>query len=64
MTEAHDDYIRGILNTDAEDEKPTMGKRFWLYIKSRKKDTVSISALKDKAGVEVFDSRGKAHLLN
>ena len=62
MTEAHDDYIRGILNTDAEDEKPTMGKRFWQYIKSRKKDTVSISALKDKAGVEVFDSRGKAHL--
>ena len=64
MTETHDQYIRGILNTDAEDEEPTMGKRFCQYIKSLKKDTLSISALKDKVGVEIFDSRGKAHLFN
>ncbi|VDI37763.1 Hypothetical predicted protein [Mytilus galloprovincialis] len=67
MTEAHDKYIRGILNEDStneEQKKPTMGKKFWQYIKSRKKDTVNISTLKNSSGTEVIDSKGKAAILN
>ena len=31
MTEAHGDYIRGILDTDAEDEKPRSPERMTQY---------------------------------
>jgi hypothetical protein len=64
MTEAHDEYIRGILNQDTETDKPSMGKRFWKYIKSRKKDTVPISILKDSEGNPVINNTGKAKILN
>ncbi|VDI55908.1 Hypothetical predicted protein [Mytilus galloprovincialis] len=67
MTEAHDKYIRGILNDESaneEQKRPTMGKKFWQYIKSRKKDTVNMSTLKNSSGTEVIDSKGKAAILN
>ena len=35
-------------------KKPTMGKKFWQYIKSRKKDTVNIAALINSSGEEVI----------
>ncbi|CAG2234094.1 unnamed protein product [Mytilus edulis] len=62
MTEAHDKYIRVILNDDSaneEQKKPSMRKKFWQYIKSRKNDTVNISTLKNSSGTEVIDSKGK-----
>jgi hypothetical protein len=31
-----------------------MGKKFWQYIKSRKKDTVNIAALINSSGEEVI----------
>jgi hypothetical protein len=43
MTEAHDEYIKGILNQDTETDKLSIGKRFWKYIKTMKKDAVAIS---------------------
>ena len=41
-----------------------MGKKFWRYIKSRKKDTVNIAALINSSGEEVIDSKGKVDILN
>jgi hypothetical protein len=64
LTEACDDYIRGNLNQDTETDKPSMGKRFWMYIKSRKKDTVPISILKDSEGNPVINNTGKVQILN
>ena len=57
MTEAHDKYIRRILKEESaneEQKKPTMGKKFWQYIKSRKKDTVNKS--KNSSGTKVKGS--------
>jgi hypothetical protein len=47
-------------------KKPTMGKKFWqyMYIKSRKKDTINIAALINSSGEEVIDSKGKVDILN
>ena len=39
-------------------------KKFWKYIKSRKKDNMGISPLKNESGEEVIDSKGKAEILN
>jgi hypothetical protein len=62
MTEAYDEsYIRGILNQETETNKPSTGKRFW---KSRTKDTVPISILKDSEGNPVINNTGKAQILN
>jgi hypothetical protein len=43
-----------------------MDKKFWqyMYIKSRKKDTINIAALINSSGEEVIDSKGKADILN
>ena len=57
MTEAHDKYIRGILNDEIANEEqknPSIGKKFWQYIKSRKKDTVNKS--KNSSGTKVKGS--------
>ncbi|CAG2184953.1 unnamed protein product [Mytilus edulis] len=42
---------------------PTVGKKFWQNINSRKK-TVNISTSKNSAGTEVIDNKGKAVILN
>ena len=67
MNEAHENYIRNILNIEDNCEtstKQSLGKKFWKYIKSRKKDNMGISPLKNKSGEEVIDSKGKAEILN
>ena len=44
---------------------PTLGKRFWSFIKSMKKDNVGISPLKENGeGEAVHDSKKKANLLS
>jgi hypothetical protein len=60
LDDAHEKYINDILNVDALKEKP---KRFWSYIKSKKKDHVGISALRSNKGL-VTEGKGKAELLS
>ncbi|CAC5390918.1 unnamed protein product [Mytilus coruscus] len=65
MNEAHDNYVRQILNLeDEENTKPNLGKKFWKYIKSRKKDTMGISPLQNNFGEHIIDSKGKSEILN
>jgi hypothetical protein len=67
MNEAHENYILNILNIEDNCEtntKQSLGKKFWKYIKSRKKDNMGISPLKNESGEEVIDSKGKAEILN
>jgi hypothetical protein len=67
MNEAHENYIRNILNIEDNCEtstKQSLGKKFWKYIKSRKKDNMRILPLKNESGEEVIDSKGKAEILN
>ena len=46
-------------------DHPTLGKRFWSFIKSMKKDNVGISPLKENGeGEAVHDSKKKANLLS
>ena len=61
MNEAHDEYI---LNDENEgSSQPTLGKKFWKYIKSRKKDSMGNSPLQSEKGERVIDSKGKAEIL-
>jgi hypothetical protein len=65
MNEAHDEYIRQILNDENEgSSQPTLGKKFWKYIKSRKKDSMGISPLQNEKREHVIDSKWKAEILN
>jgi hypothetical protein len=38
MNEAHDNYVRQILNHDEDRKNSSLNKNFWKYIKSRKKE--------------------------
>ena len=65
MNEAHNEYILQILNDENEgSSQPTLGKKSWKYIKSRKKDSMGISPLQNEKGEHVIDSKGKAGILN
>ena len=66
MNEAHDRYIRNLLDLDntSDNEHNNLGKKFWKYIKSRKKDNIGISPRKNDKGEEVINSKGKAEILN
>ena len=60
-----DYYIGQILNDENEgSSQPTLGKKFWKYIKSRKKDSVGVSPLQNEKGEHVIDSKEKAEILN
>ena len=68
LREAHDDYISDILYLGSLDEqgtqpKPTIGKKFWSYIRAQKKDTVGIPLLKVGQG-DITDSVKKAEVLS
>ena len=62
---SHRQYTEKIFNLDdpQEPEKVQVSKRFWTYVKSRKKDTCSVSPLKSE-GVLISDAKGKANILN
>ena len=65
MNEAHDNYVRQILNQENEENtKPNLGKHFWNYIKSWKKATMGISLLQKNLGEHIIDSKGKSEILN
>lgn len=52
ITQAHDQYVLGLLDDSplSEDSVPSnyfkLGKQFWQYVRSKKKDRVSFLTLK------------------
>ena len=65
LTLAHDKYLLDLLKTDdlKNLRKPTMTKRFWTYIRSKRQDNVGVAPLEINDDV-VSDSREKANLLS
>ena len=66
LTLAHDKYLLDLLKTDdmdLETRKPTMTKRFWTYIRSKRQDNVGVAPLEINDDA-VSDSREKANLLS
>ena len=65
LLEAYNGYVSNLLDTTTNPDHPTLGKRFWSFIKSMKKDNVGISPLKENGeGEAVYDSKKKANLLS
>ena len=61
-----DNYLLDLLKTDdidLETRKPTITKRFWTYIRSKRQDNVGVTPLVINDDV-VSDSREKANLLS
>ena len=66
MTLVHDKYLLDLLkndDTNLETRKPTMTKRFWTYIRSKRQDNVGVAPLEINDDA-VSDSREKANLLS
>ena len=64
IRKACSDYTNGIFNLDdGPDDKTTAMKRFWSYIKAKRKDSSSVAPLRDN-GILVSDVYGKAEILN
>ena len=66
MTLVHDKYLFDLLkkdDTNLETRKPTMTKRFWTYIRSKRQDNVGVAPLEINDDA-VSDSREKANLLS
>ena len=67
---AHNQYVLNLLDTrepasEEDSGKATIGKKFWNYIKSMKREHISIASLKDvTTGEEVTHAEGKAQLLS
>ena len=53
----------GDVNTQDPTERQSICKRFWSYIKSRRKDSCGIAPLKSE-GTLISDAKGKAGVLN
>ena len=65
LLEAYNDYVSNLLDPTTNPDHPTLGKRFWSFIKSMKKDNVGVSPLKENGiGEAVHDSKKKANLLS
>ena len=62
---SHQEYLKNIFNQDnpTEEDKAEVSKRFWSYVKSKKKDSCSVTPLRMDE-VLVSDSRGRANILN
>ena len=68
IRQEHWKYTESLLNieqtsVDNPRQKPDTSKKFWSYIKSKRKDFCSVPPLK-KEGVLISDSKGKADILN
>ena len=60
----YSDCISSLLDSTTNPDLSTLGKRFWSFIKSMKKDKVGICPLKKNGkGEAVHDGRKKADLL-
>ena len=65
IRKAHKEYLRTIFDSDSspDGDKTAANKRFWTYIKSKKKDPCSVSPLRSE-GVLISDAPGKSNILN
>jgi hypothetical protein len=61
--QAHKDYTDSLFDQENAEDKATITKKFWTYVKSKKKDNCSISPLRSE-GLLISDSKGKANILN
>ena len=68
MKSAHNEYVMSFLSLEEYDEgSPSInsaGKKFWSYIRSRKRDNVGIPASLIEEGREFTEAKGKAQVLN
>ena len=60
---AHNDYVLGLLGWSDKKNSPFIGKKFWTYIKSKRKDNVGISSL-NSGNTEITDNKAKAEILS
>ena len=60
---AHNDYVLGLLDWSDKKNSPSIGKKFWTYIKSKRKDNVGISSL-NSGNTEITDNKAKAEILS
>ena len=63
LLEAHNDYVLGLLDWSDKKNSPSIGKTFWTYMKSKRKDNVGISSL-NSGNTEVTDNKAKAEILS
>jgi len=59
----HNDYVLGLLNWSDKKNSQSIGKKFWTYIKSKRKDNVGISSL-NSGNTEITDNKAKAEILS
>ena len=64
LAQAHEDHLSSLLNFDNNDERERVSvtKKFWSYVKSKRRDISGVSPL-TKDNQEVTDSKGKAEIL-
>ena len=60
---AHNDYVLGLLDSSDKNNSPSIGKKVWTYIKSKRKDNVGISSL-NSGNTEITDNKAKAEILS
>ena len=46
LIKSHDEYIKGILDTDGKDNGSKISKKFWSYVRSKRRDMSGIPVLK------------------
>ena len=67
MKSAHNEYVMSLLNLEDSDEGSpriySAGKKFWSYIRSRKRDNVGIPSLTEE-GREFTEAKAKARVLS
>ncbi|XP_048588419.1 uncharacterized protein LOC125572237 [Nematostella vectensis] len=65
LRESYHSYIANLLKPPEQDKKPSMGKRFWSFVKSRRRDTVGVAGLRETPdGNVITDSKTKAEILS
>ena len=60
---AHNDYVLGLLDWSDKKNSTSIGKKFWSYIKSKRKDNVGISSV-NSGNTEITDNKAKAEILS
>ena len=69
LNNAHNQYVQNLLDTqeptsEEETSRVTIGRKFWDYVKSMRRENVSIATLKDEVtDQDVTHAQGKAEVL-
>ena len=70
LNNAHNQYVQNLLDTqeptsEEETSRVTIGRKFWNYVKSVRRENVSIATLKDEVtDQDVTHAQGKAEILS